>query len=97
MEQITTEDTVAVPMNTPSPVEKSLEIKKKKTPVKDAVVFSLILAIVLVWVYTLYLWMLCCFDWSTAVYKFALSSIVTASIITVVAIVIIIVLGKLTK
>lgn len=70
-------------------------IIKRRTPIRDAIIFSLIFIVVLIWSYSIYLWMICCFNWSTSIYKSALASVVAASIITIVAIIIVIVLSRL--
>lgn len=87
------ESIIEVPTETPvEPI-----IKKKSSTTRDAVIFSLIFIVVLLWSYTLYLWMICCFNWSTPIYKQALASIVTSSIVTIIAIVIVIVLNRLKR
>lgn len=72
-------------------------IVKRKSPTKDTIIFSLIFIVILLWSYTLYLWMICCFNWSASIYKQALASIVTSSILTIVAIVVVIVLSRLKR
>jgi hypothetical protein len=69
----------------------------KKSIVKDSIIFSLIFIVILMWCYTIYLWMLCCFNWSTNTYKYALSSVIASSIVTIIAIIIVIVLSRLRR
>lgn len=71
--------------------------KPKTSLVRDCIIFSLIFIVILMWSYTIYLWMLCCFNWSNKIYKTALSSIVASSIVTIIAIIIVIVLSKLRR
>jgi hypothetical protein len=71
--------------------------KKKSSSIRDFIIFSLIFIVILMWCYTFYLWMICCFNWNTSIYRNSLAAIVASAIVTIIAIIIVIVLSLLRK
>lgn len=80
------------------PENKLQSESKNETPkIKDMIVFCLIFVVILMWSYTIYNLMLCCFNWSTKVYRTTLGSVVASSIVTIIAIIIVIISVKIKK
>lgn len=75
--------------------------EKRETNIRicipDIIIFSLIFMVILFWCYCIFLWIEFAFRGESKLLKTSLSSIITASIITILAIIIVFILRKLCK